>query len=41
MVPQARLLGGGVWTLDYILGVAIVGKPVITDYILNFNEIDS
>lgn len=29
----------GVWTLDYILGIAIVGQP-LTDHTLNFNETD-
>lgn len=29
-----------VWTLDYMLGVAVVGNPLITDYSLNFNEIN-
>lgn len=30
----------GVWTLDYILGIALVGKLLITDHTLNFNETD-
>lgn len=30
----------GVWTLDSILGIAIVGKALITDHTLNLNETD-
>lgn len=35
-----RFLSVGVWTLDYILGVAIVDKPLIMDFSSNFSEID-
>lgn len=40
MVPQQWFSGVGVWTFDYIMGVAIVRNLLITDYTLNFNEID-
>lgn len=37
-IKDVRVLG--VWTLDYILGVAMADKFLITDYTLNFNEIN-